>query len=350
MRLLRYSNWVVGLHYTYFYQGGNENAEILSQLASGSCNLVYTILIASKEISLPDTTLTEADEKLKQILRIIRPGQQPPALRSFRVLRKLGTTKSDLDITQLQVYKEQWFSMLFTFQVFGAFVKHTESHKEMVQNLSQRVVVLKDRIGSSPPVSPQLSRDNSDNSVNSPMSRPVQPGSTTDRDAFPDDESVSLWFSARVPQTSSTTPPYPAYHNSRNPFLRYIHRRDTSPRVDGGNVVAGASAISPFAPTSQRDVSFRNSHVGGSSSTLSNVDNSIKENFNNITHNHYYLAPYGFPPLPPGSGYGSDTSVYAGFDGGNRELVSAHSGENRNTQSGGYEGRSDYGNYNPYRS
>lgn len=174
------SHSIVWPHYTYFYQGGNENAEILSQLASGACNLVYTILTASEQISLPDTTLNETDENLKQyisclrrdsmqrvrILKSIRPGQQPSAHRPFRVLRKLGTTKSNVDITQLQVYKEQLFSMLVTFQVlftfeyfatpwahqnialqvFGASVrrlvslyntwfhqsevKHTESHKE----------------------------------------------------------------------------------------------------------------------------------------------------------------------------------------------------------------------------
>ncbi|KAF9039408.1 hypothetical protein BDP27DRAFT_770737 [Rhodocollybia butyracea] len=141
------------------------------------------------------------------------------------------------------------------------------------------------------------------------------------------------------------------------------------------NPVPSASTIFPLAPSYQRDVSFRSSHVEGSSSTHSNVDNSIKENFNNTTHYHFHFAPgNGVPPPLPGPSpgyqtptglnthggngghsfssaptYGSDTSVYDGYDGANRDLTS-HGGGNRNNYSGGYEERNDDRNYDPYGS
>ncbi|KAF9065633.1 hypothetical protein BDP27DRAFT_45186 [Rhodocollybia butyracea] len=174
----------------------------------------------------------------------------------------------------------------------------------------------------------------------------AQPCSAAGRDAFPDDRNVPLWFSAYAPQTSpTTTPPDPVHRNSRNPFLPYIHQRDTPPHTGADNPVAGAFAVSPFAPTSQRDVSFRNSHVGGSSSTLSNIDNSIKENCNNVTNYHFHFAPGGSPSPPPpppppgtlyptygendgygvyGSGtFGLDTGVPVGNDRESRNPVSA---------------------------
>ncbi|KAF9066606.1 hypothetical protein BDP27DRAFT_1423639 [Rhodocollybia butyracea] len=256
-------------------RGDSKNAEV----ASDVCTLVYT----ASEMSLPDTTLSKTEQMLEQILKGITiqsyQGQSAPrSAHTFKSgilrLRRRGSFR--LDMTLL---KGQLHNMLITFQVFEASLKRTRSVEGTVQDLSQRLDVLEGRATSGPSslsVCPQLGHR-----------------------FFSDDRDIP---SVLAPQTSpQAATPYLTHRNSRNPFLHYVPQHN-NPHMNTENAVAGASAISPFAPTFQCNVSFRNSHVGGSSSTFSNVDNSIKENFNNATHYHFHFAPgnrlYPLPSSP----------------------------------------------------
>lgn len=73
--------------------------------------------------------------------------------------------------------------------------------------------------------------------------------------------------------------PQAVRRNSNNPFYSLFENtlspRDTSVASDA------APFVSPVAP----NISLRTNHVGGSSSTISKVDNSTRQNFNNVTHN-----------------------------------------------------------------
>ncbi|KAF9058838.1 hypothetical protein BDP27DRAFT_1432201 [Rhodocollybia butyracea] len=257
---------------------------------------------------------TKRQTKLNEGLNSARSGQVPSMRRSFRIPALRRDNFSRPDMIQL---KGQLYSMLITFQVIEASVKRAVSVEGAVQDMSRRLYVLEGRATLGPPsvsVSPQPTHDNSG---------------------------------------------YPATSSKRS--------LGGSSAFSSGieNPVPGASTISPLAPSYQRDVSFRSNHVEGSSSTHSNVDNSVKENFNSTTHHdHFHFTPgNGVPPLPGpgpryqspaglntygGNGgygvygvptYGSDTGIYDGYNnGGNWDLASAYSGGNRNNYSGGLRG------------
>ncbi|KAF9068211.1 hypothetical protein BDP27DRAFT_1327528 [Rhodocollybia butyracea] len=355
-------------------QAGKENKEglLLRQLASACCNLVNVASsVASEQVPSPDNALNEIEDIFKQILTGIRSGERA-APRPFRFpsLRKSGgSSKSGLDMNQLQAYKEQLSNRLNTLQMVVAvnwtLIKRTETVEGTLQDLSQRVDVLQEgRLSLS--ASPRPSSENSSYFAGSPVSgisaAPAQHRSS-ERDGV--DGNISLWSTSHVPEvTLPVAAPHPVRFNPNNPFLPYT--TCGVPRMGpGDSYTAAVSSFTPPTALPQRDYSLSTTHVAGSSSTHSSVDNSARENFNNVINNNvnHFHVPYppGFLGFPyPGvydsvyhtywnGGHGGPFNgyvhgAYGGHD-GRRWDPFAHGHGFPNSQSGGgySEGHNNHG-------
>ncbi|KAF9065136.1 hypothetical protein BDP27DRAFT_1404960 [Rhodocollybia butyracea] len=138
------------------------------------------------------------------------------------------------------------------------------------------------------------------------------------------------------------TPLNPVRRKPNNPFL---------PLIESGGLPHDATLhVAPFVPPVATDISLGANHVRGSASTVSKVNKSTRENYNNVTHNvttnfngNVFMSafPAGYHPSPslggayghgyldynaPG-GHGAPGRAYHGgnggwipvFDGGNGE-------------------------------
>ncbi|KAF9070922.1 hypothetical protein BDP27DRAFT_1419446 [Rhodocollybia butyracea] len=201
-------------------QRRKEHKEEWRQLASVACDLVYALLKSFEGISLQDDTINQAVESLlNRILHAVRTDHASSNTSTNMPYRSLLRRNPPVSEAQLQSYMDQ----LYNFQAW--------------LTLSQRIIVLEDwtRLDASAP------------SRNITPPRPAEHPS----------------------EARTFTPPNQVRCNSNNPFLPLIGR-GVSPR----EVSSGVAPFAPFVSHATTDNPLRTSHIGGSSSTISKVDNS----------------------------------------------------------------------------
>ncbi|KAF9073233.1 hypothetical protein BDP27DRAFT_1445147 [Rhodocollybia butyracea] len=294
--------------------------EALKHLSSVACKLVYAILKANDEISLQDGTLNHVENLLNRVLNSIRTIQRLSS--TSMVYRSLLRRKNhSIFEAQLQTYTDQIYYMLFHFQV-----------SQRVNALESRVKGKKHGIFLDDDSHPSSSL-----SVSPPKSNPSissVPGTSDHIEHLRSDPLAS-------------TPSNPVRRKSNNPFL---------PLIESGGFPRDASLhVTPFAPPIATDISLRASHVGGSSSTVSQVDNSTKKNYNNVINNvtHNVTANFNgniFMPAFPALGYhaspglwGADNSGYVGYNvhGGNGGYTNGNGAHNGNSGGNGESSTND---------
>ncbi|KAF9073236.1 hypothetical protein BDP27DRAFT_1417368 [Rhodocollybia butyracea] len=303
--------------------------EALKQLASVACNLVYAILRAPQEISSQDGTLNHVENLLDRALHAIRtiPGSYLGSSSTSTVYRSLLRRKDpSTSKAQLQLYTDQLCHMLFHFQAW--------------LSLSQRVSVLEGRTCLEGKKHGTLPGANSSSVSFSPskfnpfISSASGTSGTTIQRGSPDSRILGLADQIGHVR-SDPLAPTPSNHvrrNSNNPFL---------PAIESGGFPRDTTLqVASFVPPVATDISLRASHVGGSSSTASQVDNSTKENCNNVTNNvtHNVTANFNgnifmpaFPALrcypspgPVGGAYTSGYNVHGGNGGYTNRNGGAH--------------------------
>ncbi|KAF9072261.1 hypothetical protein BDP27DRAFT_1418176 [Rhodocollybia butyracea] len=256
------------------YETVQEDNEAVRQLASGSCNLVYILSKLVEEIPLQD------EEKLNRILWGICPGKGPPRRQPRRFFSRRKAPY--ISEAQLQNYMDQLHRMLFNVQIM---------------ELSERI---NDLEGST-----RLARK--------------KPGIYSTSNVIPTVHSS--------PQTcgdgyvsGASEPSVMFQHNSNNPYISPTQHSLFSPNgmVDPCGVAPTSAVVRPVT-TTQRDISLSASHVGGSATTVSIEDRSMKENFNNVTHNvtnltNIFVPGFSYPHHTGfGEAYTTGDDAYGGM-------------------------------------
>ncbi|KAF9078753.1 hypothetical protein BDP27DRAFT_1310128, partial [Rhodocollybia butyracea] len=265
----------------------NTDAEVLRQLASVACNIVYEMLRASTEIYFPDL-LKDAEEILTRIFEEIRPNQGHQAIRSFP--RGVGSPR--MNISQLQDYRNQLCFMLNDFRFHPLRSQIGNLHQKSVhpqdttrhrtqERAPYQAKHIEEGRGDLPTLrtSSLLPRHNkSDEPRNFSMDGAST--TTTQRDSIGRDAGVGpLSIRASLGITSRPNDVFVASNTVSNA----VYHTDTT----------GTPPI-PIAP---RNISVTGNNVRGNSSTVSSENNSINENIGNTTNN--FFGPQFFVYSPP---------------------------------------------------
>ncbi|KAF9073232.1 hypothetical protein BDP27DRAFT_1360436 [Rhodocollybia butyracea] len=284
------------------YAGANGKNSILGRKAVEIYEASEGLRVP-QEISSQSGALDHVENLLNRVLRAVRTiqGSSSTSMVYRSLLRRKDHSMSE---AQLQNYTDQLYHMLFHFQAWLSLSQRVNNLEDRTRLEGKTHSIFPANADSLPSLSLSFSPPESNpfiSSVSGASSMAIQHG-----------------YPERVRSDPLvSTPSNPVCLNSKNPFL---------PLIESGGFPRDATRhVAPLVPPVATDISLRTSHVGGSSSTVSKVDSSTKENYNNVinnvTHNvtanfngnifmPAFLAP-GYPPSPGhGGGYNSGSLGY----------------------------------------